>query len=74
MATARVIRLPNVRSASSGASRVPYTNRVAKAVSRARAGRKARRRHRRREHGQPEDARGSAWSSGAWPKPSTMTR
>ena len=39
MATARVIRLPNVRSASSGASRAPYTNRVAEAISRSRAGR-----------------------------------
>ena len=39
MATARVIRLPNVRSTSSGASRAPYTNRVAEAISRSRAGR-----------------------------------
>ena len=38
MATARVIRLPKVDSASPGASRVPYTNLVADAARRPRTG------------------------------------
>ena len=36
--SARVSRVPNVRSTSSGACRSPYTRRVAKSVSRSRAG------------------------------------
>ena len=64
MATARVIRLPNVRRASSGASRAPYTNLVAKAVSRARAGRKARAAIAAASTDSPRMSR-AAWLSGA---------
>ena len=55
MATARVIGC-QVRSASSGASRAPYTNRVAK-PSGTRAGGSHRGDHRGREHGQAQVSR-----------------
>ena len=71
--TARVIRLPNVRRVSPGASRVPYTNLVAKATSRPLIGRYP---IAARAAATMENPRilWSALSSGASPRPSTMTR
>ena len=71
--TARVIRLPNVRRVSPGASRVPYTNLVAKATSRPLIGRYPIAARAAATMENPRILR-SALLSGASPRPSTMTR
>ena len=71
--TARVIRLPNVRSDSPGASRVPYTNLVAKAARRPLTGRYPITASAAATMEKPRSLR-SALSPGASPRPSTITR
>ena len=73
MATARVIRLPNVRSASPGASLVPYTNLVADATRRALTGRYPIAATTAASMENPSSSR-SAELSGVLPRPATITR
>ncbi len=73
MDTARVIRLPNVRSVSPGTSLVPYTNLVAEATRRALIGRYPIAARTAATMENPRSSR-SASFSGVFPSPTTMTR